>query len=122
MMRRAKFFFYVLRDFSIAFLFVQIIIIVLSSLIYVSDKKSSFLLKYFHTSTHIRLFYYCCGLIIFLAALGMLYFMGYNTDSLNNRTHCSCCNGCGGGCPFYCDDYSGLMCYECGVGRGKLHL
>jgi hypothetical protein len=116
MMRRAKFFFYVLRDLISAFLVLQILIIILSSLIYVSDEKSGVMVKYFHSSGHIRLFYYGCGLVIFLAGLGSLYFLGYNTDSLNDRENCSCCNGCGGGYPFYCYDYPGLMCYDCSGG------
>ena len=93
MIRRGKFFILVVRDSSGAFLLTQLVIISLSYLIYLFDSKTSRLLEYFHSVAHARLFYYCCGLIIFLATLGMLYFcVGRANDLRADCTGCCYCH------------------------------
>lgn len=103
MMRRGKFFLLVLRDSCGAFLCTQLAIVSLSCLIYAFDRKTSRLLVYFHSGAHVRLFYYSCGLIIFLATIGMLYFCVGSANEF--RTDCTSC----------CIDPTGsnMMCLEC---------
>ena len=95
LMRRLKFLFYVFRDFSFAFLLIQAVIIGLSSFVYLTDSKSSILLKYFHSEKHAQFFYYFSGVIIFLATLGMFYSCGLSNVDSNGRTFCGSCGGCG---------------------------
>lgn len=120
LMRRAKFFFLVLRDISIAFLLLQLIILGLSSLVYVSDEESHFLLKYFKSDGHIRLFYYCSGLIIFLSIVGMLYFCGISSNNMASRCNNSCQSRNSSYVPFYYYDTPGYICMDCG-GRNTEH-
>ena len=101
MMRRGKFFLLVVRDSCGAFLFTQLVIVSLSYLIYAFDRKTSRLLIYFHSGAHAQLFYYSCGLTIFLATIGMLYFCVGTANDF--RTDCS-------GCCYRSTD---MMCFEC---------
>jgi RING-variant domain len=109
LMRRAKFFFLVLRDFTIAFLLLQLLIVGLSTIVYASD--------FFPAATHSKLFYYCAGLVIFLSVLGMLYFLGYSTSRMNHSGDCTrccefCCRSCSMASPL--NDGSCVMCMDCG--------
>ena len=125
LMRRAKFYFFVLRDLSIALLLVQIFIIGLSSAVSAADSKDHWLLKYFHSTAHKLLFFYFCGLIIFLSILGMLYFSGLSQSGSNRSTNClECCSLCGSnnsyrGSPYYFYDTPGLICVDCGGNDDK---
>ena len=94
LMRRANFFFFVLRDLSVAFLLLQMLVIGLSGIVYISDEKSHWLVSYFHSEAHLRLFYYFCGAVIFLSLVGMLYFTGLSPRNFSRDCSqvCSNCN------------------------------
>ena len=119
LMRRANFYFFVLRDLGVAFLLLQMLIIGLSGIIYISDEKSHWLVSYCHSEAHKRLFYYFCGAVIFLSLVGLLYFSGMLSGNL---TRC---------CPQLCENCNNrgthfgripnlpncLVCLDCGGGK-----
>ena len=124
LMRRATFFFFVLRDLSFAFLLLQMLIIGLSGIVYISDEKSHWLVAFFHSEAHLRLFYYFCGASIFLSSLGMLYFAGFTPRNLNRDCSliCSHCDNRGtyrGG--FTGMPWNWLLCLDYGGGKETHH-
>lgn len=123
LMRRANFFFFVLRDLSVAFLLLQMLIIGMSGIIYISDEKSHWLVSYFHSEAHIRLFYYSCGAVIFFSLVGLLYFTGFATTngarcSPQICSNCTICNHRSSSGSYYGNSFNlpfnWCMWYDCG--------
>ena len=89
LMRRAKFYFFVLRDLSIALL-------VISSAVSAADSKDHWLLKHFHSTAHKLFFYYFCGFFLFLSILEMLFFCGLSSNRISQSEPCrNCYQHCG---------------------------
>lgn len=127
LMRRAKFYFFVLRDLSIALLVIQLFIIGLSSAVSAADSKDHWLLRYFHSTAHKLFFYYFCGLILFLSILGMIFFCGLSSNHCGQSDNrADCCRYCGSdhsyrGSPYYFYDTPSLICVDCGGNNDAVH-
>ena len=105
--RQCKFGCYVFRDVSICLVIVQLFITFVAWIVYTADhgkEGTGVLLSYFHAAAYPYLFYYGCGLTIFLATLGLLFFCGFGRSHPSYRTHdCFCNEFCFLGCrPHTC--------------------
>lgn len=71
--RHVRFSMYVTRDLFLALLVTQIVIILLSLLVYFADHNKLALAKAFHMESDLYSFYYLSGIALFLSAMGMLF-------------------------------------------------
>jgi hypothetical protein len=122
-MRRVKFYFFVARDFGTAFIITQIFVLSMSGVVYSLDKHRCVLLGYFGLSKYPMLFYYGCGLVVFLAAVGLLSLCGFANEYSRGTSCHRCCQDCCNCCcvdmfgnpyvPIYCPTDCRLCCLDC---------
>jgi len=102
--RQCKFGCYVARDLSLCLLLVQSFIVFLAWIVWSTD-GSGVLSSYFHATAYPILFYYGCGLIIFLATLGLLFFCGFGRSHRSNE-----CFFCNEFCFLGCRPHTCMLC------------
>ena len=96
-LRRTKFGCFVFRDLSLSFAAVQLVIGLMAWLVATTEKGR--LVNYFHAGAWPTLFYYCCGLVVFLSTLGLMFFCGVGHGNPMLRNDCCilnyyCCDEC----------------------------
>jgi hypothetical protein len=96
-LRRTKFGCYVFRDLSLSFAGVQLVIALMAWVVATSDSSGT-LVNYFHAAAWPTLFYYCCGWVVFLSSLGLMFFCGVGRGNPMMRDDCCltlyCCDDC----------------------------
>lgn len=120
--RQWKFKAFVARDSLLMFLAVQVAIVALGFLVRALDAQDKALWKLFSNADdlhHEKTVYYLCGLVLFLAIVGLCGVCHYACLDSNERNHCDgCCDGHNGGCWYISCNGNDCKCDGGGGGDG----